>query len=444
MKIRSKEILKRNNVYTQKGITLIALVITIIILMILAGISISLVLGDNGIITKAKQAKTTTEQAKQNEEIWLNEAVKYIEEMGASGSTTNPTDNPTIEKSEVEKSRDSGTYMTEPTTIKDSNGNTIEVPEGFKIAEDSGKNVTEGIVIEDNDIVDGIGNNRGNQYVWIPVGNGIKKSDGTTVDITLGRYIFADGINHKDSNGNTLLIGTPILKQSADNYEDETLVHFNEIYPTKADTNTYQELKASITGIRGEKEDRLNDMNTTALDLKGFVNSVKANGGYYIARYEASHGVDGKANSKISDKYDSYIDEGKLVVGETQKYAATASRNLYTTATTDLINSYAWDTAIVYIQNFSGATDYSYQTTKNTSLSNTGNNGDEVCKINDMSSNCAEWTTEYSKFVIGKIAMTCVWRGGRCEDIDRNTICRGGGEQGVRYDAVSFRIILYM
>lgn len=41
----------------QKGITLVALVVTIIVLIILAGVSIALVLGDNGIVTKAKQAK---------------------------------------------------------------------------------------------------------------------------------------------------------------------------------------------------------------------------------------------------------------------------------------------------------------------------------------------------------------------------------------------------
>lgn len=41
----------------QKGITLVALVVTIIVLIILAGVSIALVLGDNGIVTKAKQGK---------------------------------------------------------------------------------------------------------------------------------------------------------------------------------------------------------------------------------------------------------------------------------------------------------------------------------------------------------------------------------------------------
>ena len=40
-----------------KGITLVALVVIIIVLIILAGISINLLLGDNGLITKAKESK---------------------------------------------------------------------------------------------------------------------------------------------------------------------------------------------------------------------------------------------------------------------------------------------------------------------------------------------------------------------------------------------------
>ena len=43
----------------QKGITLIALVVTIVILLILSGISLNIVLGNNGIITKAQEAKIT-------------------------------------------------------------------------------------------------------------------------------------------------------------------------------------------------------------------------------------------------------------------------------------------------------------------------------------------------------------------------------------------------
>ena len=48
---------------SEKGITLIALVVTIVVLLILAGVGINLVIGDNGIITKAKQAASATEEA---------------------------------------------------------------------------------------------------------------------------------------------------------------------------------------------------------------------------------------------------------------------------------------------------------------------------------------------------------------------------------------------
>ncbi len=48
---------------SNSGITLVALVITIIVLLILAGVSISLVVGDNGIMTRAKDAGTKTESA---------------------------------------------------------------------------------------------------------------------------------------------------------------------------------------------------------------------------------------------------------------------------------------------------------------------------------------------------------------------------------------------
>jgi len=54
---------------SQKGITLIALVITIIVLLILAGVTINMVLGDDGIIKQAQQAKAANENAMLEEEI---------------------------------------------------------------------------------------------------------------------------------------------------------------------------------------------------------------------------------------------------------------------------------------------------------------------------------------------------------------------------------------
>lgn len=56
----------------QKGITLVALVITIIVLLILAGITISLVLGNNGIINRAQEAGKNYTQAANHEQNQMN------------------------------------------------------------------------------------------------------------------------------------------------------------------------------------------------------------------------------------------------------------------------------------------------------------------------------------------------------------------------------------
>ena len=64
---------------TSKGITLVALVVTIVVLLILAGVSISLVLGENGLITQAKEAKRKTEEATQND---LTDMDKLSNELG--------------------------------------------------------------------------------------------------------------------------------------------------------------------------------------------------------------------------------------------------------------------------------------------------------------------------------------------------------------------------
>ena len=57
----------------EKGVTLVALVITMIILIILAGISINTLVGDDGIITKAKQAKQNILLAGEAEALQLNQ-----------------------------------------------------------------------------------------------------------------------------------------------------------------------------------------------------------------------------------------------------------------------------------------------------------------------------------------------------------------------------------
>lgn len=70
----------------QKGITLIALVITIIVLLILAGVSIAMLTGENGILTKSRTAVTETSEAEKLEAVKL--ALAEIVANDLSDSTT--------------------------------------------------------------------------------------------------------------------------------------------------------------------------------------------------------------------------------------------------------------------------------------------------------------------------------------------------------------------
>lgn len=79
-KMERKKEEKNKRKFNEKGITLIALVVTIVVLLILAGISINLVLGENGIIKKAKEAKTAHEQGWNNDIDAMDNYEKYIDE----------------------------------------------------------------------------------------------------------------------------------------------------------------------------------------------------------------------------------------------------------------------------------------------------------------------------------------------------------------------------
>jgi surface protein len=66
---------------TQKGITLIALVVTIVVLLILAGVTVSLILDENGIIAKSKDARARWNNAQMNEEKNMGEIDKTVDEI---------------------------------------------------------------------------------------------------------------------------------------------------------------------------------------------------------------------------------------------------------------------------------------------------------------------------------------------------------------------------
>ena len=75
--------LKKLNLKNKNAITLIALVVTIVVLLILAGVTISLLLDENGIIAKSKDARNTNRAGTIRDEISLWEADKVASENGA-------------------------------------------------------------------------------------------------------------------------------------------------------------------------------------------------------------------------------------------------------------------------------------------------------------------------------------------------------------------------
>ncbi len=77
----------------ERGITLVALVVTIIVLLILAGVAISLTVGNNGLFSRAKNAANTWREAETNEASEMNSAVTEYDELYNQyfGTPSNPS-----------------------------------------------------------------------------------------------------------------------------------------------------------------------------------------------------------------------------------------------------------------------------------------------------------------------------------------------------------------
>ena len=143
---------EENNMKKNKGITLVALVVTIVVLLILAGVSINLVLGNNGIIAKAKDAETKSAEASQNDLKGMNGLVSEMEgALAGNGSTGSGSGNG--------NTGSGNNFVTKNTEVTYPDGK-VWIPEGFKIAKGSASTVQGGVVIEDKDL---------NQFVWVPV-----------------------------------------------------------------------------------------------------------------------------------------------------------------------------------------------------------------------------------------------------------------------------------
>ena len=346
-----KKILKN-----KKGITLVALVVTIVILLILAGISIS-TLTNTGIFEKAKDAREKSEVAEKQQSETLDSYEKELNKYTSDNLEENI-----------------GVKFEKNTELHDKNGAKIIVPAGFKVVNTDDLTVEKGIVVEDS---------KGNQYVWIPC----------TTEDSKSQLQFKRTEWDVEDDGGTKASKDELTLTCPENYSDNGL--------------TYAVVNEIVTQVKAEKD------------------SVRRNGGYYIGRYEV-----GDENGTAVIKADQ-TPMANIIWSTAYNKAKGIGGG--PGATTYLCSSYAWDTAINFIQNngfpnYARAREDSYnenwvdknvkdskgniiKETNNVERLSTGKTTPK-CNIYDMGGNVAEFTTE----VMPSTSEPEVLHGGDCYD----------------------------
>lgn len=371
------------------------MVITIVILIILATVAINFAFGENGLIKQAELARDLSANSTKYEEDSMTNLAIYMNELLGEEGGSKP-EKPTVPET-VEDSKKDETKFDNTTTIKDGLDNNVVIPGGFHVDKESGSNVEEGIVIED-DI--------GNQFVWIPIGTyHTTKGDKTN---NLSRRSWGEKDVVKDP---TEVSGDEVIKYSP----------------------------SSSFGFYGEGGDATSIAKDT---IEIFKRSATEKGGFYIGRFEQGKGNVCKKNVMpwVNLTRDKAYKQAKEMYGV----------NGYVTS--ELISSYAWDTALNFIcqNNENGyklatTTDSSYGNIGTENRTNTGMyTSDKYSNVYDMLGNCLEWTTE----AIGGTAgyTTCVGRGGYYDSpYSLNYAAyRGTYSESSSDPDISFRIQLYI
>ena len=130
----------------QKGITLVALVVTIVVLLILAGISINAVLGDNGLITKAKDAKDATRYATIKDEYDMYKYGKEISKLTGTSSSEQFADF-------LDKLENQGSITAEDRTQIEEEGK-LTISEKYEIIFNESKTLVEAFIDEEIQVGD--------------------------------------------------------------------------------------------------------------------------------------------------------------------------------------------------------------------------------------------------------------------------------------------------
>ena len=417
-----------------KGVTLIALAVTIVVMLILAGVTISVLNGENGIVKQAQKAKEESKIKELKEKVRIDIAGKRVENINGELRVSVlkeildkyfdnvPVETQITSETELKAKEEYGkyemkisdidvgeiTYETSYTIFKDVNGEQVPIPEGYIVSENSDENiVNKGLVISDS---------RGNEYVWISC----------TVDSSSNKlqYKRTEWGVEKDGTDNSRAI------------KDELTLKDIDVTYSKTDTDNgiNEEISKEIVAqINAEKE------------------SIKKYGGYYIGRYEV--GKDNKT-AVIKAEQEPYVN-----IKWSKAYELAKGIGGGEGATTYLCSSYSWDTAINFIQNTTGKNyatsiigfngnwksqevkDSSGKVIKPVNTAQRLNTGltTALCNIYDMGGNVGEFTTELNP----GMSETVVLRGGDYNNSNPAGY-RWDSNSGNAYSNSGFRATLFL
>ena len=295
---------KEKNEIHERGITLIALVITIVVLLILAAVSLNLVIGNEGILTRSKDTVDKYGRQAENEQQGLNNVETWLGEQFGNG-TGSGEDKGVIKVPVNTKATSNGTI-----DGKEPNINNPIIPEGYIPINagnatwgDGSSSPAQGSV--DNGLV--IKDDSNNEWVWIPVEANTLSSMYTTSTKKNGEIISGGvGITTKIYT-NSATIGktgdTTTMSRSTTNTEEwrepDLIVGI--------DSASYDKTESYYKTILGyDSPKAMAEAFTT--DYANMIASIQKYGGFYIGRYELSdEGVQkGKATLTMTKWYNLY------------------------------------------------------------------------------------------------------------------------------------------
>ena len=340
----------------QKGITLIALVVTIVVLIILATVSILAVFGDNGIIARAQTAKDTHQKGKADETNTLDDYASYIGNyLDTNGGGSGGSDTPKPVEPTIVAKPDNWT-SDDVTPIDGGDGTAVPLPNGFYYV---GGDISTGLVISDKqgDTMSASGTSMGNQFVWIPVSS----------EADLTRTLF-------DSNGQpTTGLSTSYTEPYAKGYSTES--------------SEYTTMRTQVLKYGGFYIGRFEaGINSTTLRTKVTTNqTVVCKKG--VAPY--NYVPWGKEMNDVNTAFAPSDNNSDNVSTNGAVYLA---KNMYSSSnsvTSTLIYGCQWDAMCSYIG------DSQRKTPTKSKPELTGSVSTDVSKnIYDLAGNCYEWTME--------------------------------------------------